>query len=193
MAIIDEVLRLEGAANTIKAKTVSLGLDKDAEDGAGKVSASDTLDVHARAIDDIPARTPVNQKLDGSTTSVNLSSGYYGSNSTVNVDTMAAPSVSLSGTTQTISCKDKLMTDDIDIPAANVYRTGSDVPTSSTPGNDGDLYLALAEPEEDDAVFFLKIEQDEDGSDIYSAPDEALEDILFARFTEMRENDNQEE
>ena len=58
---------------------------------------------------------------------------------------------------------------------------------------DGDLYLALAEPEEDDAVFFLKIEQDEDGSDIYSAPDEALEDILFARFTEMRENDNQEE
>lgn len=143
MAIIDEVLRLEGAANTIKAKTVSLGLDKDAEDGAGKVSASDTLDVHARAIDDIPARTPVNQKLDGSTTSVNLSSGYYGSNSTVNVDTMAAPSVSLSGTTQTISCKDKLMTDDIDIPAANVYRTGSDVPTSSTPGNDGDLYLVI--------------------------------------------------
>ena len=58
---------------------------------------------------------------------------------------------------------------------------------------DGDLYLALAEPEEDDAVFFLKIEQEEDGSDVYSAPDEALEDILFARFTEMRENDNQEE
>lgn len=58
---------------------------------------------------------------------------------------------------------------------------------------DGDLYLALAEPEEDDAVFFLKIEQDEDGSDVYSAPDEALENILFARFTEMRENDNQEE
>ena len=58
---------------------------------------------------------------------------------------------------------------------------------------DGDLYLALAEPEEDDAVFFLKIEQDEDGSDVYSAPDEALENILFARFTEMRENDNREE
>ena len=57
---------------------------------------------------------------------------------------------------------------------------------------EGDLYLALAEPEEDDAVFFLKIEQDEDGSDVYSAPDEGLEDILFARFTEMRENDNRE-
>ena len=58
---------------------------------------------------------------------------------------------------------------------------------------EGDLYLALADPEEDDAVFFLKIEQDEDGSDVYSAPDEELEDILFARFTEMREKDGQEE
>jgi hypothetical protein len=57
---------------------------------------------------------------------------------------------------------------------------------------EGDLYLALAEPEEDDAVFFLKIEQDADGSDVYSAPDEELEDILFARFTEMRENDDKE-
>ena len=51
---------------------------------------------------------------------------------------------------------------------------------------EGDVYLALAEPDEDDAVFFLKIEQDEDGNDVYNAPDEALEDILFARFTEMR-------
>ena len=51
---------------------------------------------------------------------------------------------------------------------------------------DGDVYLALAEPEEDDAVFFLKIEQDEDGNDVYNAPDEELEDILFQRFTEMR-------
>ena len=51
---------------------------------------------------------------------------------------------------------------------------------------EGDVYLALAEPEEDDAVFFLKIEQDEDGNDVYNAPDEELEDILFKRFTEMR-------
>ena len=49
-----------------------------------------------------------------------------------------------------------------------------------------DIYLALAEPDEDDAVFFLKVEQDEDGNDVYSAPDEELEDILFNRFTEMR-------
>ncbi len=49
----------------------------------------------------------------------------------------------------------------------------------------GDFYLALAEPEEDDAVFFLKVEQDEDGNDIYNAPDEALEDILFEKFSEL--------
>ena len=54
---------------------------------------------------------------------------------------------------------------------------------------EGDVYLALAEPEEDDTVFFLKIEQDEDGNDVYNAPDETLEDILFDRFTEMRGQD----
>ena len=51
---------------------------------------------------------------------------------------------------------------------------------------EGDIYLALAEPEEDDAVFFLKVEQDEEGNDVYNAPDEELEDILFQRFSEMR-------
>ena len=51
---------------------------------------------------------------------------------------------------------------------------------------EGDIYLALAEPEEDDAVFFLKVEPDEEGNDVYNAPDEELEDILFQRFSEMR-------
>lgn len=143
MAIIDQVLRLEGAAEVIKTKTVALGLDKDVEDGNGKVSSSDKLDVHARAIEDIPVRTAVSQKLNGSTTSVNLSSGYYGSNSSVSVDTMAAPTVTLSGSSQTISCKDKMMTGNITVPAANVYRTGSTAPDSNTPGNDGDLYLVV--------------------------------------------------
>ena len=56
---------------------------------------------------------------------------------------------------------------------------------------EGDIYLALAEPEEDDAVFFLKIEQDEDGNDIYTAPDDSLEDALFIRFTSMRNSDEE--
>ena len=58
---------------------------------------------------------------------------------------------------------------------------------------DGDVYLALAEPEEEDAVFFLKIEQDEDGNDVYTAPDEALEDALFEQFTKQREQDGADE
>ena len=143
MAIIDEVLRLEGAANTIKAKTAELELDKASADGSGKVSASDTLDVQARAINEIQGRTAVTETLNGTTTSVSLSKGYYGSNSTVNVNTMASPTVTLSGTSQTISCKDKMMTDNITVPGANVYRTGNTVPDSNTPGNDGDLYLVI--------------------------------------------------
>ena len=54
---------------------------------------------------------------------------------------------------------------------------------------ENDVYLALAEPDEDDAVFFLKVEQDEDGNDVYTAPDEALEDLLFSRFTKLRGQD----
>ena len=54
------------------------------------------------------------------------------------------------------------------------------------------IYLALAEQEEDDAVFFLRIDQDADGNDVYTAPDETLEDALFRRFTELRESDDQE-
>ena len=58
---------------------------------------------------------------------------------------------------------------------------------------EGDVYLALAEPEEDDAVFFLKIDEDENGNDVYNAPDEEIEDILFKRFTEMRANEENEQ
>lgn len=58
---------------------------------------------------------------------------------------------------------------------------------------EGDLYLALAEPDEDDAVFFLKVEQDEDGNDVYNTPDEALEDILFKKFSEIRSADESEQ
>ena len=57
---------------------------------------------------------------------------------------------------------------------------------------EGDVYLALAEPEEEDAVFFLKIEEDADGSDIYTAPDEALEDALFEQFIKQRESEDEE-
>ena len=57
---------------------------------------------------------------------------------------------------------------------------------------EGNTYLALTEPEEDDAVFFLRIDQDEDGSDVYTAPEEELEDKLFEEFLRMREQDDAE-
>ena len=56
---------------------------------------------------------------------------------------------------------------------------------------EGEVYLALAEPEEEDAVFFLKIEQDEDGNDVYTAPDEALEDKLFETFIDNRGDESE--
>lgn len=51
---------------------------------------------------------------------------------------------------------------------------------------EGEIYLALTDQEEDDAVFFLKIEQDDDGNDVYTAPDESLEDKLFEQFSRDR-------
>ena len=143
MAIVDEIERLEDAADIIKTKTAALGLDKALEDGGGKVSSSDTLDIQARAIDEIQGRTPVTQTLNATTTSVSLPQGYYGGSSSVSVSTMSAPTVNLSGTSQTISCNNKMMNGDIVVPAANVYRTGSEEPTSSTPGNNGDLYMVI--------------------------------------------------
>lgn len=57
---------------------------------------------------------------------------------------------------------------------------------------EGSTYLALTEPEEDDAVFFLRIDTDEDGSDVYTAPEEELEDRLFEQFLKQREQDDAE-
>lgn len=141
MAIVTEISRLENAAGKIKTKTAQLELDK--ANGSGKISATDKLDVQADAIEIIQKRNPGNQKLSAGTASVNIQKGYYPQNSTVSVDTMSAPTVTLSGQSQTISCKDKVMSNDITIPAANVYTTGPNAPTSSTPGNDGDLYLVV--------------------------------------------------
>ena len=53
------------------------------------------------------------------------------------------------------------------------------------------LYLALADPEEDDAVFFLQVDQDDEGNDIYTAPDEYLEDKLFEVFSKNRSSDEE--
>ena len=57
---------------------------------------------------------------------------------------------------------------------------------------EGNTYLALTDEEEDDAVFFLRIDREEDGSDVYTAPEEELEDKLFEQFLKQREQDEKE-
>lgn len=132
MAIITELSRIENAADTIKDKVDSLGIT---------VASPGKIDDYATAINGIVKRTPGDQTLNATTASVTISQGYYPSNTTVSVATSTISSVSLSSSEQTLPCANKLMTSNIVIPAANVYTTGSSAPTSSTPGNDGDLYL----------------------------------------------------
>ena len=139
MSIVSEISRIEGAASVIKAKTVALGLEKTP---GTAVSAADKIESHASAINSISAQTVSTSKLTADTTSVTIAKGYYGSASTVSVDTMSAPSVTLSSVAQTISCDDKMMDGDITIPAANVYTTGSTAPSDGM-GNNGDLYLVV--------------------------------------------------
>ena len=61
---------------------------------------------------------------------------------------------------------------------------------------EGESYLALSDPEsqeEDVEVFILKIEQDDDGNDVYTVPDDAVADAVFARLVEMTEDPGQED
>jgi len=139
MAIIDEIVRLESAASTIKTKTADLGLKKS---NGNTISSSENLTAQADAINNIVKRTAVSQTLTYTSNEVSLSAGYYGSESNVTVAKLATPSVTLSGVSQTISCANKVMSDDITIPAVNVYTTGSSVPSNSS-GNDGDLFLIV--------------------------------------------------
>jgi len=61
---------------------------------------------------------------------------------------------------------------------------------------EGESYLALCDPEseeEDLEVFILKIEQDEDGNDVYNVPDDDVADAVFAKLVQMTEDLGEEE
>ena len=61
---------------------------------------------------------------------------------------------------------------------------------------EGESYLALCDPEseeEDLEVFILKIEQDEDGNDVYNVPDDDVADAVFAKLVEMTEDTDQDD
>ena len=60
---------------------------------------------------------------------------------------------------------------------------------------DGESYLALCDPESEEdnlEVFILKIEQDENGEDVYNVPDDDVADAVFAKLVEMTEGFDQE-
>ncbi len=61
---------------------------------------------------------------------------------------------------------------------------------------EGESYLALCDPEAEDEdleVFILKIEQDENGQDVYNVPDDDVADAVFAKLVEMSDEFDQED
>ncbi len=61
---------------------------------------------------------------------------------------------------------------------------------------EGESYLALCDPEaeEDDMeVFILKIDQDEDGNDVYNVPDDDVADAVFEKLVKLTEDLDQED
>ena len=55
----------------------------------------------------------------------------------------------------------------------------------------GESYLALCDPdadEEDLEVFILKIEQDENGEDVYTVPDDEVADAVFEQLVKLSDS-----
>ena len=60
---------------------------------------------------------------------------------------------------------------------------------------EGESYLALCDPEADEEdleVFILKIEQDENGQDVYNVPDDDVADAVFEKLVRLSEDLDQE-
>ena len=59
----------------------------------------------------------------------------------------------------------------------------------------GESYLALCDPEaydEDLEVFILKIEQDENGDDVYTVPDDDVADAVFEQLVKLSDSMDEE-
>jgi len=75
--ITEEISRIDGAAETIKKKTVELGLVKDTTiDGTGTVSLGDTIDIQARAIAKIEKQT-IDETVVAQNQEISIPKGYY--------------------------------------------------------------------------------------------------------------------
>ena len=59
----------------------------------------------------------------------------------------------------------------------------------------GESYLALCDPdadEEDLEVFILKIDQDENGEDVYTVPDDDVADAVFEQLVKLSDSMEEE-
>ncbi len=59
----------------------------------------------------------------------------------------------------------------------------------------GESYLALCDPEADEddlEVFILKIEQDENGEDVYTVPDDDTADAVFEQLVRLSDSMGEE-
>ena len=60
---------------------------------------------------------------------------------------------------------------------------------------EGESYLALCDPEADDddlEIFILKIDQDENGEDVYTVPEDDVADKVFEKLVELTDDLNRE-
>ena len=59
----------------------------------------------------------------------------------------------------------------------------------------GESYLALCDPEADEEdleVFILKIEQDENGEDVYTVPEDDVADAVFEQLVKLTDSMDEE-
>ena len=62
---------------------------------------------------------------------------------------------------------------------------------------EGEHYLALCDPEEDEdededlEVFILRIDQDENGNDVYNVPEDDVSDSVFEKLLEIIDDPDQ--
>ena len=59
----------------------------------------------------------------------------------------------------------------------------------------GESYLALCDPDADEddlEVFILKIEQDENGEDVYNVPEDDVADAVFEKLLRLTDDLNQD-
>lgn len=59
----------------------------------------------------------------------------------------------------------------------------------------GESYLALCDPEADEEdleVFILKIDQDENGEDVYTVPDDDVADAVFEQLVKLTDSMGEE-